>query len=230
MKSTFQFLAILLVGLLVIGAQSLPEKVTPLDTTMRDTIPPIMKKDTSAQKILLFGDSMVAPLSYRVRDYATRNGHTLTTVCWYSSSTKTWAASDTLEYFLRKYTPTHVFICLGSNQLFVRNLDEIDKHIKTIKGKLGDIPAIWIGPPNWKPDTGINDLLLKNMGPHAYYPSKDLTFERISDGAHPTEKSAEAWFDSVAVWINNGHAIHPINLELPTEEGKQRMIILQPEN
>lgn len=202
------------------------------DTAQTDTLAQVQeeeKKDTTNQRILFFGDSMTCPLSFRMRDWATANGHDLTTVCWYSSSTGTWAESDTLLHFMRKVKPTHVFICLGSNQLFVRDLDKVEEDMHTIIKKVGKIPTIWIGPPNWRKDTGINDLILKTMGKRAYYPSLNLTYERRKDGAHPTDASAAKWFDKIVEWMNEGNSIHPFRLDsVPDKKGKQELILLSP--
>ena len=44
--------------------------------------------DTAAKNILFIGDSMLEGLSPRMAAYAKKNGHTLTSVIWYSSSTE----------------------------------------------------------------------------------------------------------------------------------------------
>ena len=53
-----------------------------------------------------------------------------------------------------------------------------EKRIRAILSKIGNIPTIWIGPPNWCEDNGYNKLLREVMGPRGYYPSNKLTFER----------------------------------------------------
>lgn len=159
--------------------------------------------DTTSQRILFLGDSMVEGLSKRMRQYAAENNHDLLNVIWYSSSTKIWAESDTLAHFLKSFQPTYIMVCLGGNELFVRDLDKREKYIKTIIKQIEDKPYIWIGPPNWKEDTGINLLIEQNTGKTRFFPSKDLTYERSSDGAHPTFASSAKWMDSIAVWISD---------------------------
>jgi len=184
--------------------------------------------DTAAQRILLFGDSMVEGLSKRMRYYAAENGHELLNVIWYSSSTKIWSQSDTLEHYIRRFEPTYVMLCLGGNELFIRDLDKRDGYIKAIVEKIGERPYLWIGPPNWKEDTGINDLIKKNVGAGRYFPSKRLTFERKDDGAHPTPASAAQWMDSVAVWVADS-AAYQIRMTYPQhDERSGRTITLFP--
>ncbi len=173
--------------------------------------------DTSAHRILFVGDSMVEGLRYRLSQYATANGHTMQCVIWYSSSSKYWAKGDTLTHFIRKFDPTYVFLCIGANELFVRNLDEREAAVGKIIGEIGDLPFIWIGPPNWKPDTGINDILLRHCGKKRYYPSLRLQYQRAKDGAHPVLASYNMWADSVSTWLRDSSA-HPIRWDIPEKD------------
>lgn len=173
--------------------------------------------DTSAHRILFVGDSMVEGLRYRLSQYAVANGHTMQCVIWYSSSSKYWAKTDTLSYFIRKFDPTYIFLCIGANELFVRNLEERDAAVGEIIREIGDLPFIWIGPPNWKPDTGINDILLHHCGKKRYYPSLRLQYQRAKDGAHPVLSSYNMWADSVSVWLRDSSA-HPIRWDIPEKD------------
>ena len=137
-----------------------------MDTTSvievpEDTIPEIVV-DTMPQRILFIGDSMLEGLARRFYDYAAKNGHDLHTVLWYSSNSERWAKTRTLDYYLEHVKPTYVVICLCSNELFVRDMDNRDQYIKTILSKIGNVPYVWISPPNWKDDTGINEVIIKS--------------------------------------------------------------------
>lgn len=197
-----------------------PEEV---DTAaMKSFLPPVTLPkydgpDTSSHRILFVGDSMAGGLRHRFSQYATANGHTLEVVAWYSSSSKYWAKTDTLSAFIRQFKPTYIFLCLGSNELFVRKIEERDAAVAEMIREMGDIPFIWIGPPNWKKDTGINDILLKHCGKKRYYPSLRLKYQRADDGAHPTMGSYNKWADSVSVWIRDSCA-HPIRWETPAKD------------
>ena len=157
--------------------------------------------DSSKQVILLTGDSMCEGLMFRFQDYAKLNGHTLKTVIWYSSGTVGWSKSDSLRKLVKLHNPSYIFFTTGSNELFIRDIHEREKYIKNIIEQAGDKPFIWIGPPNWAEDTGINDLIVKNTGKDRYFKSKGLTFQRASDGAHPTWGSAAVWADTIAGWV-----------------------------
>lgn len=171
--------------------------------------------DTTPQSILLIGDSMLEGLSPRFQDYAQQNGHEFNSVLWYSSTTKYFGECDTLSYFIRKYHPTFILLSIGANELFVRDIKtERSGFVAHILQEIDTIPYVWIGPPNWREDTGINELIVEHVGAKHYYPSKRLQFERTKDGAHPTHQSSALWVDSVARWIMDSSA-HRIVLNQP---------------
>ncbi|MDE5805309.1 MAG: hypothetical protein K2H58_03470, partial [Paramuribaculum sp.] len=106
--------------------------------------PEKIELDTAAQNILIIGDSMLEGLNPRLAAYAKKNGHTLHSVIWYSSTTKYFGESDTLKVFIKKYNPSFIFLSLGGNELFVRDIiEQRDKFVKKILADIGDIPYLW---------------------------------------------------------------------------------------
>lgn len=195
--------------------------------TVRQTPAPM---DTTSQRILLIGDSMLEGLMLRMRDYTEFNHHELQPVIWYSSQSEWYGKYDTLRYFIKKYKPTYVMLVLGANELFVPNImAKRDKYVKRLLSQMDTVRYIWIGPPNWKDDTGINDMILRNVGERRYFPSKKLTYKRFKDGAHPTHESAAMWMDSIASFVMT-KSMFPIRLNKPTEKRKKypSPILLQP--
>ncbi len=193
---------------------------------------PVVTTDTTSQRILFIGDSMLEGLGTRLADYATHNGHTLDEVIWYSSNTQVWAQSGNVAAFVKQYNPTFVVLCIGANELFVRNIEQQrTPYVQKILKELGNLPFVWIGPPNWKPDTGINHMLQTLLPQGTFYLSytPDQHYDRNRDGAHPTRKSAAAWMDRVVAWWNT-QAAHRIVLETPPAgfKGKKRIKVLQP--
>lgn len=186
--------------------------------------------DTAAKTILFFGDSMLEGLSPRLAAYCEASGHRLYTVIWYSSTTQVWGDCDTLSVFIRRYKPDYIIACLGANELFVKDIaTKRRKPFDNIKSQIGDRPVLWIGPPNWKPDTGINDFISSSLDEGEFFLSDGMTFRRKSDGAHPTPSSAAEWMDSVVRWMPE-HCAHPIRLDTPTKaKGRPaRVTLLQP--
>jgi hypothetical protein len=171
--------------------------------------------DSSNVRFLLIGDSMNEYLRLRLNDYCIANGYKMDCVIWYGSTTKQYGTCDTLAYFIRKYKPTYVLLTIGANELFIRDIiKKRTPYVQHIISQLGNIPFVWVGPPNWKDDTGINDLIVSHVGNSRYFESKKLSFNRCSDGAHPTKSSAYKWMDEIATYLSSD-ALHPIAMNDP---------------
>lgn len=186
--------------------------------------------DSAAHIILFIGDSMLEGLGPRMAAYAEHNGHTLYNVMWYSSTSESWGKSTRLKDYISKIKPSYIFVCLGANELFVKDIvGKREKYVKQIIADIDTIPFVWIGPPNWKEDTGINNLVASNAPEGSFFLSNGMSFDRAKDGAHPTRTSAAAWLDSVARWMPM-NARHPILMEKPEKTtGKpKRLFVHQP--
>lgn len=173
--------------------------------------------DTTKKNILFIGDSMLERLSPRIAAYAEENGHQMNTVIWYGSSTEVWATSGRAKECIRKYRPDYIIISLGGNELFVNDIiARRTKYVKQIVAEFADIPYVWIGPPNWKKDTGINKMIQSVVPKGNFYLSytPDQHYERAKDGAHPTPASAAKWADRICKWIVE-ESNNPIVLNLP---------------
>lgn len=235
MKNYFRYVGLILFGILLLGFMAMqPEdpsfnvslkriglaryNITASDTldvsAAPDTLPRFVV-DTSAQHFLLIGDSMSEHVRVRLNDYCVKNGHTADCVIWYSATSEWYGKTDTLTWFLNKYKPTYVLINLGSNELFVDRIKEKRAtYVKHIVEQLSDVSYVWIGPPNWKEDTGINELIDEIAGEGHYFDSRHLTYERASDGAHPVRRSSYNWMDSLAVYLRRDAATQ-IRMEYP---------------
>lgn len=179
----------------------------------------IIKTDSLPQSIFIFGDSMTYNLALRLAQYAKTNGHTIHSVNWDSSNTKIWADYDTLKNCIDRYRPTQIFISLGSNELYFKNPKSRLPYIQKILEVIDTIPYVWIGPPNWKEDSGMNDLLEHTCKPKSFFRSAGMHFERKSDKIHPTRKSSAQWVDSIMRWLPKSS--HPFVMEVPADSIKK---------
>lgn len=173
--------------------------------------------DTTKKNILFIGDSMLERLSPRIAAYAEENGHQMNTVIWYGSSTEVWATSGRAKECIRKYRPDYIIISLGGNELFITDIiARRTKYVKQIVADFAGIPYVWIGPPNWKKDTGINKMIQSVVPKGNFYLSytPDQHYDRAKDGAHPTPASAAKWADRICKWIVE-KSNNPIVLNLP---------------
>lgn len=173
--------------------------------------------DTTKKNILFIGDSMLERLSPRIAAYAEENGHQMNTVIWYGSSTEVWATSGRAKECIRKYRPDYIIISLGGNELFITDIiARRTKYVKQIVAEFAGIPYVWIGPPNWKKDTGINKMIQNVVPKGNFYLSytPDQHYDRAKDGAHPTPASAAKWADRICKWIVE-KSNNPIVLNFP---------------
>lgn len=176
------------------------------------------KADTLTSGTILFiGDSMVEGLSPRLAAYTNASGIKLYTLIWYGSTTVTWAESHRLRTLVERRKPDCVIICLGGNELFVRNASERRNCVKSILADADTVPTVWIGPPNWKPDTGINDAIEAEIGESRFFRSAGLTLQRKSDGAHPTAAASAVWMDSIVVWLSR-RPLRPVVFNKPQRQ------------
>lgn len=186
--------------------------------------------DSASKTILFIGDSMLEGLGPRLAAYASANGHTLYNVIWYSSTTEVWGRSDKLEGYISRIRPDYIFICLGANELFVNDIAAKRRgYIQKMVADIDTIPYVWIGPPNWREDTGINALIASEVPEGSFFLSDGMEFDRSADGAHPTRASAALWMDSVARWMP-AHSRHPIRMQTPEAQSGRpaRVFVHQP--
>lgn len=191
----------------------------------------VEKVDSMPQSIFIFGDSMTYNLALRLAKYARQNGHTIHSVNWDSSSTLTWGQCDTLAYYIRKYKPTQIFIALGSNELYLKNLKAREPYIRHILEMIDTIPYVWIGPPNWKADAGINDEIEAMCAPRSFFRSAGMEFKRKADHIHPTAVSSALWMDSIMRWLPKSS--HPFLATPPADsirKANPNIIFLKPKN
>lgn len=198
------------------------------DTLPQSNIVEEIKIDSLPKNIFLFGDSMTLNIALRMAQYARQNGHKFHAVNWDSSNTKLWAQTDTLDFYLKEYKPDYIFISLGSNEVYFKDPTSRQPYVEKILRKIDTIPYVWIGPPNWNEDTGINKMLEKLCVKNAFFSSEGIELRRKSDHIHPTRSASVIWTDSLMRWLPKSH--HPILMETPSDslgKVKANIVILK---
>ncbi len=117
---------------------------------------------------------------------------------WEAASLPMFAQSDRLPKLMKKYDPDLVLITLGANDIFTIHPEYFVQHIETIVKKVGPRDCVWIGPPPWKGEHGLVDVMREHSAPCRFFDSTPLVLDRRPDGIHPTEKGGEVWAD--ALW------------------------------
>lgn len=176
--------------------------------------------DTTKHRILLIGDSEIGGLRYSINDYCRENGHKIVlAVEWYSATTFNFGRSDTIDKIIARYKPTYIFMVLGLNELYAKDLKARKIAANQLAEKLKGIPYTWIGPANWQEDFGINKVYESSAEPGAYFMSKNLTLPRSKDGRHPDNKGYRLWMDSIAAWVQTS-AKYKIKLKVPVKRAR----------
>lgn len=171
--------------------------------------------DTLPKDFLVFGDSMSQNIALRLAAYAKQNGHTIHTVNWDSSGTRIWSKTDTLDFYIKKYNPSFIFISLGGNESGAHYPDVFKPNVEKILAKIGNIPFVWIGPPSLKEDHGFSDMLMEALPAGTFFRSDGLTLARRKDKIHPTVEAAATQIDSLARWMKT--SAHPIRMKVPVD-------------
>jgi hypothetical protein len=172
------------------------------------------------QRILLMGDSECGGLCYPLNDYCRANGHELVaTLVWNSAGIYNFAYADTVEKIIRKYKPTYIFIALGLNELYVRDITRRKKAAAVLAKKIEGIPYTWVGPANYMEDFGINNAFKQAAQPGAFYLTKQLTLPKGGDKRHPNKQGYRIWMDSLAIWVSNS-AKHSLPLQPPAKRNR----------
>jgi len=176
--------------------------------------------DTTKHRILLIGDSEIGGLRYSINDYCRENGHKIImAVEWYSATTFNFGRSDTIDKIIAKYKPTYIFMVLGLNELYAKDLKARKIAANQLAAKLKGIPYTWIGPANWQEDFGINKVYESSAEPGAYFMSKNLTLPRSKDGRHPDNKGYRIWMDSIASWVQTS-AKYKLKMKVPVKRAR----------
>jgi hypothetical protein len=115
---------------------------------------------------------------------------------WESASIPMFDDSDRIPTLMKRYNPDLVLVTLGANDVFNDHPEYMTKHIESIVKKVGHRDCIWIGPPLWKGDKGLVEVIRQHAAPCRFYDSQHLVLSRTGDGIHPTEKGGEVWADA----------------------------------
>lgn len=113
-----------------------------------------------------------------------------------SESIISYDHSPKLKSLLEKHHPDIVILTLGTNDVFVPYPASMAANVQNIVKRIGARECYWMGPPTWKPDTGIVNVLKDNVTPCKFYDSSSLKLQRSGDGIHPTDRGGADWATS----------------------------------
>jgi len=159
--------------------------------------------DTTKHRVMIIGDSECGGLCFPLNDYCIENGHKLVlSFVWNSATIFNFAHSDTITRVIQKYKPSYVFLVLGLNELYAKDLKRRKQAADLLAKKMNGIPYAWIGPANYMEDFGINKVFESAADSGSYFLTDGLQLPRGSDGRHPSNQGYRIWMDSIASWMH----------------------------
>lgn len=151
----------------------------------------------AARRVLHFGDSMVPLVGNYLKPAVEKAGGRYTSISTASARTVSWADDERLPDAIEQQDPELVLVSLGSNELYVSELDAPKQAIRRIVAQIGDRACLWIGPPAWNKRRQFLNMLAQTVAPCRYFDSTKLKFKRQQDGRHPTFGSSHRWASEV---------------------------------
>ncbi len=153
----------------------------------------------AGKMVLHVGDSMVGGnwgLTRALEQRFTAEGAKFVRDFKVSESIISYDKSPKLKELLAKHKPDIVIITLGTNDVFVPYPASMAGNVQNIVKRVGSRECYWMGPPTWKPDTGIVQVIKDNAAPCKFFDGTHLKLERGHDGIHPTDKGGAEWATS----------------------------------
>ena len=173
------------------------------------------------------GDSECGGLCRQLNDYCIQNGHKLVvSFVWNSATILNFAYADTVTQIIKKYKPTYIFLVVGLNELYAKDIAKRKNAAMALAKKLEGIRYSWIGPANYVKDYGINNAFFTSALPGTFFSSKDLNLSKGSDNRHPNTAGYRMWMDTIASWVSTS-AKYPLlmNEPLKRKQGIKSKII-----
>ena len=170
----------------------------------------------SGKTVLHVGDSMVGGnfgLTKALDARFTGEGARFIRDYKVSESIVSYDKSPKLKDLIAKHHPDIVIITLGTNDVFVPYPAAMIPNVKSIVSRVGARECYWLGPPTWKPDTGIVQVLRENVAPCKFYDASALKLQRAGDGIHPTDRGGAAWAQSFWTFFRPGAVAPPSLLD-----------------
>lgn len=130
-----------------------------------------------------------------------------------SESIVSYDHSPKLKTLIEKHRPDIVIITLGTNDVFVPYPASMAGNVQNIVKRVGARECYWMGPPTWKPDTGIVQVLKDNVAPCKFYDSSSLKLQRAGDGIHPTDRGGAEWATSFWTYFRGGASVPSAGLD-----------------
>ena len=165
---------------------------------------------TDGKMVLHVGDSMVGGdwgLTKALEKKFTGEGAKFVHETKVSESIVSFDKSSKLKELFAKHKPDIVILTLGTNDVFVPYPAALAPNVQSIVKRMGNRECYWMGPPLWKPDTGIVAVIRDNAAPCKFYDASNLKLDRGKDGIHPTDSGGQVWAGEFWKFFKNSAAV-----------------------
>ncbi len=153
---------------------------------------------------LVIGDSMAWALGNGLKALADKDGSAkVRTSSKISGTIRAFARGKRVQKALRRRKYSKVILVLGTNDSLVPYPERLTRYVKEVVASVEGHECYWVGPPMWREDTGIVEVIRREAGHCAFFDSSDLVLERRRDKIHPSRKGAEQWAEAVHLWIKD---------------------------
>lgn len=158
--------------------------------------PPAPPRDLKGKVILHAGDSMVGGnggLAKGLSAYFKGEGAKFYRDAEVAVSIRKYAQAPRFRRLLDHFKPDIVILTLGANDVFLPYPDYYASYVEGVVKAVGERECWWIGPPTWKPDTGIVEVIRQHAGKCKFFDSSHLDIARAKDRIHPNDEGGAEW-------------------------------------
>jgi len=158
--------------------------------------PPAPPRDLKGKVVLHAGDSMVGGnggLAKGLSSYFKAEGAKFYRDAEVAVSIRKYAQAPRFRRLLDHWKPDIVILTLGANDVFLPFPDYYATYVESVVKAVGERECYWIGPPTWKPDTGIVSVIREHAGKCKFFDSSHLDIARAKDRIHPNDEGGAEW-------------------------------------
>ncbi len=141
-------------------------------------------------------------------------------------SIRKYSQAPRFRRLLEHYQPDIVILTLGANDVFLPSPDYFAPYVESIVKAVGARECYWVGPPTWKPDTGIVNVIREHAGRCKFFDSSHLDLARAKDHIHPSDSGGEEWASQFWAFFQGKTSPAPLLARPapPEEDGDDRTL------
>jgi acyl-CoA thioesterase-1 len=188
-----------------------PEPSTPA-AEVTPPPPAPLPRDLHGKTVLHAGDSMVGGnggLAKALGRYFTGEGARFVRDAEVAVSIRKYSQAPRFRRLLDHYKPDIVILTLGANDVFLPYPEYFGAYVESIVKTVGPRECYWVGPPTWKPDTGIVGVIRAHAGSCKFFDSSALDIARAKDRIHPNDEGGATWAEHFLAFFEGKPAPAP---------------------